>query len=157
MKISKIKDINKVSFKTMEIVFRCTKHLRRHGNHFIRELNGTFCHECYAKYHQKEKKQNIDLDKKKCPACIRFFSGQDEMYQIFKRLYRIAKYSKKDAYEKKVALFNCVKDIKIEDLEPLEKKRIDYLLQSRLYNELAKRSMKEYKKLTVDEFSREKQ
>ena len=64
--------------------------------------------------------------------------------------------SHKDAYKKKVALFNCVKDIKIEDLEPLEKKRIDYLLQSRLYNELAKQSMKEYKKLTVENFSKER-
>jgi len=49
-----------------------------------------------------------------------------------------------------------VKNIEIKDLEPLEKKRIDYLLQGRLYNELAKQSMKEYKKLTVEDFNRAK-
>jgi len=58
--------------------------------------------------------------------------------------------------KKKIALFNCIKDIKIEDLEPLEKKRIDYLLQGRLFNELAKESMKEYKKLAVEDYSRAK-
>jgi hypothetical protein len=49
-----------------------------------------------------------------------------------------------------------LKCIEFKDLEPLEKKRIDYLLQGRLYNELAKESMKEYKKLTVEDYSRAK-
>src|SRR6185369_8477702 len=92
---------------------------------------------------------------KKCPACGSALSSQANTYEIFKKFEAIVK-SRKDAYEKKVALFNCVKKIKIEDLEPLEKKRIDYLLQSRLYNELAKESMKEYKKLTVEDYNRAK-
>jgi deoxyribodipyrimidine photolyase len=139
----------------MEIIFKCPNHPRKHGNHFIRKLNDAFCHECYVKLHQKEAKENISVDKKECFICVRFYSGQDETYEVFKKFYKIMK-SHKDAYKKKVALFNCVKDIKIEDLEPLEKKRIDYLLQSRLYNELAKQSMREYKKLTVEDYSKER-
>ncbi|WNE40085.1 MAG: hypothetical protein GBAus27B_000152 [Mycoplasmataceae bacterium] len=63
--------------------------------------------------------------------------------KVFKKMETILK-SHKDAYEKKIALFNCVKNIELKDLEPLEKRRVDYLLQGRLYNELAKQSMKEY-------------
>jgi len=92
---------------------------------------------------------------KKCPACGSALSDKANMSEIFKKFEAIVK-SRKDAYEKKIALFNFVKNIEIKDLEPLEKKRIDYLLQGRLYNELAKQSMKEYKKLTVEDFSRTK-
>lgn len=90
---------------------------------------------------------------KKCPACGSALSDKDNINEIFKKFEAIVG-SRKDAYEKKIALFNCIKNIKIEDLEPLEKKRIDYLLQGRLYNELAKESMKEYKKLTVEDYSK---
>ena len=89
---------------------------------------------------------------KKCPACGSALPSKTNMNEIFKKFEVIVK-SRKDAYEKKIALFNCIKDIKLEDLEPLEKKRIDYLLQGRLYNELAKESMKEYKKLTVEDYT----
>ena len=71
----------------------------------------------------------------------------------FKKIEKILN-SRKDAYEKKIALFDCLKSIEIKDLEPLEKERIDYLLRGRLYNELAKQSMKEYKKLTIKDYSK---
>jgi len=92
---------------------------------------------------------------KKCPACGSALSDKTDMNEIFKKFEAIVK-SRKDAYRKKIALFNLVKHIEFKDLEPLENKRIDYLLQGRLYNELAKQSMKEYKKLTVEDFNRAK-
>ncbi|CAG8822183.1 20226_t:CDS:2 [Gigaspora margarita] len=46
--------------------------------------------------------------------------------------------SHKSPYEKKIALYNCLKNIEVGELEPIEKERIDYLLQSKLYGELAK-------------------
>ena len=93
----------------------------------------------------------------KCPNCGKSNMILDEEYErsVWKKLEAVLK-SRKDAYEKKIALFNFVKNIEIKDLEPLEKKRIDYLLQSKLHAELAKQSMKEYEKLTVEDFSRTK-
>ncbi|CAG8711273.1 13364_t:CDS:2, partial [Ambispora leptoticha] len=41
-------------------------------------------------------------------------------------------------YEKKVALFNFVKSLEVGIMTPEKKKRINYLLQGHLYNELAK-------------------
>lgn len=55
--------------------------------------------------------------------------------------------------EKRIALFGYLESLDFGELSPQEKKRVDYLLQSRLYSELAKKSMKEYKKLTVEAFS----
>jgi hypothetical protein len=89
---------------------------------------------------------------KNCPACGSSLSSEDNINEIFKRFEAIIK-SHKDAYKKKIDLFNLLKSIEFNDLEPLENKRIDYLLQGRLYNELAKESMKEYKKLTVEDYS----
>jgi hypothetical protein len=40
-------------------------------------------------------------------------------------------------------------------LQSEENQRIDALLLGKLYNELAKQSMKEYKKLTVENFSKD--
>lgn len=91
----------------------------------------------------------------KCPACDSPLSSEDNVKEIFKRFEAIVK-SRKDAYKKKIELFNLIKHIEFKDLEPLEKKRVDYLLQGRLYNELAKESMKEYKRLTVEDYSRAK-
>jgi hypothetical protein len=62
--------------------------------------------------------------------------------------------SHKSPYEKKIALYNCLKNIEIGELEPIEKERIDYLLQSKLYGELAKQSLKKYRQLTVEDYSK---
>ncbi len=60
-----------------------------------------------------------------------------------------------DAYQKKVALFNFLKDLEVVRLEePSEEKRVNCLLLGKLYNEIAKQKMKEYKKLTIKEFSK---
>jgi len=92
---------------------------------------------------------------KKCPACGSLLTSEDDISKIFIKFEAIVK-SRKDAYKKKVALFNLVKHIEFKDLEPLESKKIDYLLQSKLHAELAKQSMKEYERLTVEDYSRAK-
>src|SRR4051812_36327555 len=56
--------------------------------------------------------------------------------------------------EKRIAFFDFLESLDVGELQPKEKKRVDYLLQSRLYSELAKQSMKEYKKMTVENFSK---
>jgi hypothetical protein len=61
--------------------------------------------------------------------------------------------SHKRPYEKKLALFNLIKNLEVGDL-PSEKERVNYLLESCLLNELAKQSMKEYKKTTAEIFSK---
>jgi len=93
---------------------------------------------------------------KKCPACGSALSDKDNINEIFKKFEAIVK-SRKDAYKKKIALFNLLlKCGEFNELEPLENKRINYLLQSKLHAELAKKSMKEYEKLTVEDYSRAK-
>src|SRR6266487_3451542 len=59
--------------------------------------------------------------------------------------------SPQDAYEKKVALFNLVKNLEVGGIEPSEEQRINCLLEGKLYNEISKEKMKEYKRLTVEE------
>ena len=62
--------------------------------------------------------------------------------------------SDKTPYEKKIALFRLLKDLDVGDTSFEEKKRVNYLLQAHLYSDLAKQSMKEYKKITAEEFSK---
>nr|CAG8453275.1 821_t:CDS:2 [Entrophospora candida] len=71
--------------------------------------------------------------------------------QITERVREIIT-SPQSGYEKRIALFEYLEGLEIGDLQPQEKNRVDCLLQSRLHNELAKKYMKEYKKLTVDNF-----
>jgi len=71
--------------------------------------------------------------------------------QIAERIDNILK-SHKKPYEKKIALFNLVKNLEVGDLPSEKKKRVNHLLESCLFNELAKQSMKEYKKTTVEVF-----
>jgi hypothetical protein len=47
-----------------------------------------------------------------------------------------------------------LKNLEVGELPLGKEQRINYLLQSRLYNELAKKSMQEYKKSTMEEFSK---
>ena len=75
--------------------------------------------------------------------------------KFYKKVETVLK-SHKSPYEKKIALFNCIKDVEVGELTPIEKERINFLLQSKLHAELAKKSMKEYEKLTVEDYSRAK-
>ena len=94
---------------------------------------------------------------KKCSQCGKSLSVWEEVdkYPIFKKMETVLK-SHKSPYEKKIALYNCLKNIEVGELEPIEKERIEYLLQSKLHGELAKQSLKQYEKLTVEDYSREK-
>jgi len=51
-------------------------------------------------------------------------------------------------------LFNFIKSLEIEGIKPSEEQRVNCLLEGRLYNEIAKEKMREYKKMTAEEFSK---
>src|SRR6185437_15256424 len=89
--------------------------------------------------------KTIEREYSKCDAC-RY------LIEIITKVKEVVN-SPQSGYEKRIALFDFLESLDVEELEPKEKKRVDYLLQSRLYSELAKQSMKEYKKLTVESFS----
>ncbi|CAG8470845.1 8147_t:CDS:2 [Racocetra fulgida] len=57
-------------------------------------------------------------------------------------------------YEKKIALFNLLENLKVGDMPSEKKKRVDYLLKAHLYSDLAKQSMEDYKKITAENFSK---
>ena len=94
---------------------------------------------------------------KKCPTCgNNSFTGEEKSQHLaFRKMEMILK-SDKTSYEKKIALFNCLKNIEVGELNLEQKERINHLIQGRLYAELAKQSMKEYKKTTVEMFSKTK-
>ena len=74
--------------------------------------------------------------------------------QIAEKIEKILK-SNRTTYEKKIALFNfVVKGLEVEKSDLEKEQRVNYLLQSHLYNELSKQSMKEYKKTTAHSFSK---
>ncbi|CAG8541915.1 313_t:CDS:2 [Cetraspora pellucida] len=78
---------------------------------------------------------------------------REEVLQLAEKIEKILE-SDKDTYKKKVALFNLVKNLEVGEPQPLKEKRINHLLQTRLYNELAKKSIEEYKKTTMEAFSK---
>jgi len=65
---------------------------------------------------------------------------------MVKKISRIL-YTDKTPYEKKIALFNFLKDLELGELEESKNKKINLLLLGRVYNELAKENLREYKKL----------
>lgn len=72
------------------------------------------------------------------------FNSQE--YLMVKKISRII-YADKSPYEKKIALFNFLKDLEVGELEEGKNKKINLLLLGRVYNELAKENLREYKKL----------
>lgn len=91
-----------------------------------------------------------------CPKCGETSSEmiEEEKFKHAEKIDKILK-SNKTAYEKKIALFNWLKSLDVGKLQSEEDQRVNSLLLSRLYNELAKQSMKEYKKKTAEIFSKE--
>lgn len=90
----------------------------------------------------------------KCPNCGKISSQwvDQEKHPSFKKMETILK-SKKTPHEKKLALFNCLKSMDVGKIQPLEEQRLNSLLLSKLYNELARKSLKEYRELTVKDYS----
>jgi hypothetical protein len=91
-----------------------------------------------------------------CPHCGKNSSEIIEEEEEFKHAKKISKIlkSNKTPHEKKMALFNWLKDLDVGELQPQEKQRVNSLLLSKLYAELAKEKMKEYKKKTANIFSK---
>ena len=90
-----------------------------------------------------------------CPRCGKNFveKMEEEEFKHAEIISKILK-SNKTPHEKKMTLFKWLKSLDVGELQPQENKRINSLLLSKLYAELAKQSMKEYKKLTVEDFNR---
>ena len=93
---------------------------------------------------------------KKCSQCGKSPSVWEEAdrYPIFKKMEVVLK-SHKSPYEKKIALYNCLKNIEVGELKPIEKERIEFLMLSKLHGEIAKQNLKEYEKLTVQDYSKD--
>ncbi|CAJ0761326.1 15528_t:CDS:2 [Entrophospora sp. SA101] len=75
--------------------------------------------------------------------------------QTIEKIEKILESNKKPN-EKKIALFNVIKNLKVGEMKPDKKKRINYLLEGHLHAELAKQYMREYKKETAKSFKTEK-
>ena len=93
---------------------------------------------------------------KKCSQCGKSPSVWEEAdkYPIFKKMETVLK-SHKSPYEKKIALYNCLKNIEVGELKPIEKERIEFLMLSKLHGEIAKQSLKQYEKLTIEDYSKD--
>ena len=93
---------------------------------------------------------------KKCSQCGKSSSVWEEVdkYPIFKKMETVLK-SHKSPYEKKIALYNCLKNIEVGELKPIERERIDFLMLSKLHGEIAKQNLKEYEKLTIQDYSKD--
>jgi hypothetical protein len=91
-----------------------------------------------------------------CPHCGKSSTQwiDRDQYPIFRKMETILQ-SNKTAHEKKIALFECLKSLEVGELQPLEDQRLNSLLLGKLYNQLAKQCMKDYKKLTVKEYNEE--
>jgi hypothetical protein len=62
--------------------------------------------------------------------------------------------SNKDPYKKRLELFKLLKKLEVGEIEPSEERRTSILLQGKIFNELAKQSLRDYKKLTAEEFDK---
>lgn len=77
--------------------------------------------------------------------------GEKEHVRCFNSLeYLMVKKISRIICEKKTALFNLCKDLEAGELEEDKNKKINLLLLGRVYNELAKQNLEEYKKLEGD-------
>lgn len=84
-----------------------------------------------------------------CPKCGKNSLVRIEGDKTIEKIESILK-SKKGVYEKKLALFNVLKNLELGEVELDEKQRMDCLLQGKFYNELAKQNLREYKKLAIN-------
>ena len=98
--------------------------------------------------------------KKGCSKCgasslIWVYKNKLSVLEI-KKIEKIIKVLKshKDPYKKKLDLFNLVKKFEVGEIEPSEERRTNILFQGKIYNELAKQTLRDYKKLTAEEFSK---
>lgn len=103
----------------------------------------------------EENKKRLEEAKKKMKE------AEARLHKMLKENIELKKFKSildnihKTPYEKKIALFKWLIGLKIGDMPLEEKKRTNYILQAHLYSDLAKQSMKDYKKITAEVFSKE--
>ena len=99
------------------------------------------------------KRKSTDYFCPDCPHCRQFYKKypfkeelEKEWREFGSRIKKIKEIwtSSKDAYEKKISLFELVLDIEFDEIKPQEDEKVNYLLRSRLYNEMAKENYKRY-------------
>ena len=107
------------------------------------------------------KKENRKLKEELKKMKVRFNEKEKKLNQesnllgkLNEKVESILK-SHKSPWETKLALFNLLKDLRVEESSS-EEKRENYLLESCLLNHLAKESMKKYRKITAQSFSEKK-
>src|SRR5205823_2543979 len=100
--------------------------------------------------------EKSELAKEKNISLVVQQRRKKEILQLAEKIENVL-LSDKSTYEKKVDLFNLVKDLEVGESQLLKEQRINYLLESRLYDVLAKRALEEYRKTTVKAFSKAKQ
>ncbi|RHZ37657.1 hypothetical protein [endosymbiont GvMRE of Glomus versiforme] len=106
------------------------------------------------KLREKNKKLEVKINKMLQKAKEDKLMSNEEVEQISEKIKSILNGSHKTPYEKKLALFYLWKDLEVGEMEPNEKKRIDTLLLGKVYNELAKQNLREYKKLATTELNK---
>jgi len=95
-----------------------------------------------------------------CPKCggnVYLLAKNEKEYLLTKQIVEGVKKvinSSQSGYEKRIALFNFLESLDVGELKPIEKERVDYLLKSCLYGDLAKKNLEKYKKLTAEDFSK---
>jgi hypothetical protein len=110
----------------------------------------------------RHKRWNMNKVKRlvNCPNCgiksLLYFEDVKLSPTEAKKLEKIINLLKshKDPYKKKFELFNLLKKLETGELEPSEERRTEILFQGKIYNELAKQSLREYKKLIAKDFSK---
>jgi len=105
---------------------------------------------------QVEEKKRLEKELRDAKLNLAKVMGIDELKKLDKRLASILGSRHKTPYEKKIALFELVKDLDVGESQPLKEQRVNYLLESRLYDVLAKRALEDYRKTTVKAFSKAK-
>ena len=102
---------------------------------------------------EKNKRLKKEVENVRLELAKALGTKPSELDKFIKKLEELSK-KRKSPWKTKLALFNLVKNLEMGEPQPLKEKRINCLLQTRLYNELAKKSMKEYKKTTMEAFSK---
>ena len=100
--------------------------------------------------------KNLEIAKNADVKLALELKRKKEILRLVEKIENILE-SHKSTYEKKVDLFNLVKDLEVGESQQLKEQRINYLLESRFHNILSKKALEEYKKTTVKTFSKAKQ
>lgn len=104
---------------------------------------------------KKTNNKKTELNEKELSLVVQQKRELDKL-EIGEKVEKILE-SNQDTYKKKVALFNfLIKELEVGESQSLKEQRINYLLESRLHNKLAKKALDEYRKTTVKAFSKVK-